>query len=152
MDIRLHKEHGINPKLIGCQRCGESTGIVLLGDNNSIHYCSSCNMNIVSTRRASKCPNCKENGFLEYKKEVDRNQLNTALCDKCIDELEKFKEEVETGGIYWKCKSCPGNGVLKASSQMAKAVREEYNITPPNPIGIEFPNCPNCNDDFYKEE
>lgn len=58
-----------------------------------------------------------------------------------------FQRIVEEGGVYWKCKKDARHmGVLKPDAVIAKVVRRQVGIEPPDPTGIEFnaKTCPLC--------
>jgi len=57
------------------------------------------------------------------------------------------KSEVEKGGVYFRCKDCGVNGVIKAGVPFAEDVRKHHNLPAPAPCGVEFTKdtgCPRC--------
>lgn len=63
-----------------------------------------------------------------------------------MSEAEDFAAAVAAGGIYWKCISCHGTGVITAEAPYAALVREYLKLPPPAPCGVEFTSidCPVC--------
>ena len=116
--MRLHKEHGVNPYLVKCVRCGADTQqIALLG---------------------SQVPKPEQI--------IDGRYIITGdICDECKEEIDKFAEMVKCGGIYWKCKDCHVSGVIKPGPD-ADNIRKEVGIEAPEACGVILSkiNCPSC--------
>ncbi len=147
MSIRLHKEKGLNPHLTVCPRCGkDSPEILLLGAVNKVYKCLSCNTDYIGRPKKGVCLKCSARVKLD--REInDGERLPGNNCDECKEELELFDKVVAEGGIFWKCEDCKQTGVIRAASEMAKAVRKKMDIAPPKPCGVNFTKeeCPACN-------
>lgn len=147
--ITLHPKLGVNPHLTYCPRCGgEANELMLIGNRTNIVECPNCDAKIIGgLKTGEKCPKCQYCAhFGDSSRSVgqigEHDKLPaTDVCDKCKEELETFKKEVEAGVIYFKCKCCPLTGVIKGHTRLAKAVREKSGIKAPNPVGIEFDDC-----------
>lgn len=63
-----------------------------------------------------------------------------------VSDIEKAKETVTKGGIFFRCKDCGAEGAIEASHSMAKVTRKNMGIRAPHPCGIEFTKetCPVC--------
>ncbi len=142
--IRLHKTKGINAHMTVCPRCGEDGDeIALLGSANKIYECPRCNIRQLGSKICSKCK-----GSMQFLRELDDCERIPASepCKKCQKELEDHKAEVEAGGVYWRCKDCGSEGVIMATSNYAKAVRDQHELHNGEPCGVKFSDkdCPVC--------
>ncbi len=148
MSIKLHKTKGLNPKLTYCPRCGEDGDeLILLGATDRIYKCTYCGMRSIG-KRLSKCPECGRNSWHKVGTVGEYDKLPSShLCAKCEKELAEHKAIVDAGGIYWKCKDCRAEGVIK-TGRYADSIREHLHISS-GPCGVEFDkdNCPSCSVD-----
>lgn len=139
-----------------CPRCGKDENeIVLVGARQNILKCRECGTTIFGHRQSDACPKCgnKRRAYgmsdeFDFVRKIEAHErLPGGICDECEKEILSHKEIVRQGGIYWKCKDCQREGVIKASAPLAGVVREKTGIAPPNPVGIEFTKeqgCPAC--------
>jgi hypothetical protein len=68
-------------------------------------------------------------------------------CETCQQQTEEHRAVVAAGGVYWKCRDCHSEGVIKAESSFAAMVRQKSGVPIPNPVGVEFDKehgCPVC--------
>ena len=140
MTLYLHKEKGVNPRMTFCPRChNEASEIILLGAREYYSYCPNCKLNTIGSKKCGKCN--KTNSA----KKIDEYERLPASepCDECKKQIK----EVKKGGIFFKCLDCNAIGAVKNNHPLAKKVREQMNIEPPEPVGIEFDKstCPGCN-------
>jgi len=146
MSLRLHKEKGVNARLTYCPRCGgEGPDLVLVGAHDKVYKCLSCGMVHFGGRpKGGRCQECAGDVKFERKLE-DHEKLPGGLCEKCEEEAAEHKKIVEEGGVYFKCRDCKIEGVMKPSD-FTKMVREQLDVQPPKPCGIEFnkSDCPKC--------
>lgn len=151
MRIYLHPKLGVNPKLTFCRRCGaEVNELVLIGSKTGKYKCGNCGLLMFGGPPgfSERCPSCKghRNNFSRVGEIGEHERLPaSSLCDACTKEVETFMQEVEAGGVYWKCRDCHANGVIKRSP-FAYKVRTATG-TPTGPCGIEFSRddgCPAC--------
>jgi len=149
----LHSKLGVNPKLTFCRRCGRETNeLLLVGAHTGKYTCDNCGLLMLGGRPniGHRCPRCGGNrtSFTKTGTIGERERLPASdLCDGCKMELESFKQIVDEGGVYWKCKDCHAEGVMK-KSPYAGMVRLKLNI-PIGPCGVEFSKdcgCPKCGD------
>jgi len=145
--LRLHPEKGLNPHLTVCSRCGgEGREIILLGNQNKVFKCTSCGQVHIGRPKKGLCRKCG-NG-VEFERDIDDyERLPGDLCDNCKEEIKTFKKIVAEGGIYWKCEECHREGVIKVDAPLAKAVRKQLNVSPPDACGVALTKkeCPACN-------
>jgi ribosomal protein L37AE/L43A len=99
--------------------------------------------------RMAACQRCGKEYGVALMGAVDFPEGKTVyqgLCEECDDEMKRFRRIVEEGGVYWKCEHCNRNGVLMPQADLAKAVRLNMKINPPEPCGVQFTrdNCPAC--------
>lgn len=142
--IPLHKEHGLNPKLTFCPRCGdEGNEIMLIGARDDKFTCRACTTVSFGAR---KCLKCADGGAGTTEKIGASERLPGSLCTACKTEVAEHKREVAAGGVYFRCADCNAQGVIKAGTQFAVRVREFHATPAPAPIGVEFSNadCPQC--------
>ena len=142
--IRLSEDHGINPALTTCPRCGgEAEELVLAGDATK-YECNDCGR--MHLGRKEPCI-CGCTGFTSMGKfDGSKDKVFAAEpCDKCKADLEKLRDIVTAGGIYWQCISCKNSGALQANEFTAH-IRDESGIATPNPCAVQFDetNCPIC--------
>ena len=145
--IRLSEKYGLNPAMVKCERCGHDTGeIALLG--RMLHYrCRSCQVLIIG-KRPKECPHCKTGRSFESLGEFDGSVgIKRGFCDDCEVEIAEHEAMVAEGGIFWKCRACRREGVIKPGNSYANAVRRQTGIEAPEPVGVEFSGdhpCPVC--------
>ncbi len=99
MSIRLHKELGVNPRLIEtqCRVCGEtsSDSLVLLGAANVVDTCPACHANVYGGVSAQgKCPRCGEQrpdgvGWNRRQLEEHEKITQAGICDTCKDYMKQ---------------------------------------------------------------
>jgi hypothetical protein len=147
-DIPIHPERGLDPHLLVCQRCGESTGVT-----------------VGELRKAQmKKPGDKKPTWLyaprsqtrkaEAEAEADGYRVGAWIavqeaervpdpfpCQSCAAELQMFEAIVAAGGVHFRCATCHFTGVLRGESPYAQAVRRSAGIEAPEPCGVEFENC-----------
>ena len=100
------------------------------------------------------CPRCgKETGIVLDQRLRDIFEVGETyaadLCAECKAELELFQSEVAKGGLYWKCKVCHREGVVrytKNSKDFCETVRRSaFGMEDPEwltkAVGVEFNNC-----------
>jgi hypothetical protein len=141
-DLSLHPKLGVNPHLCCCPRCWKDNGeLVLIGNRTSIRKCGGCGTKLVGHRYSEPCPKCRHNGPHEEVGQVgERDKIPTGLCADCKKELAEHKAIVDAGGIYFRCKQCGKNGVIRPEAELCKMVRDKMEI-PTGPCGIEFQTC-----------
>jgi Flp pilus assembly pilin Flp len=166
--IPLSEEHGLNPALSVCPRCGgEASELALLG--NSIKWrCDNCGAHHLayagqSGKMACLCGNKYRQGrrFTKLGKANGWRDkvIASEPCEKCKQELEGHKQLVAAGGVFWKCSTCHSEGVVKPEAALASAVRAQHvkegRIKEPEeggahePCGIDFEGgqlCPVCSE------
>ena len=166
--IPLHPEKGVNPRLTFCPNCGgEGREIMLIGNREKVYKCAFCHVTIFGHRQSEPCPKCKDLGPHEFVRKIeDEERLPGGLCEACEKEKNEHDAVVAAGGIHFKCASCKITGVIKASSELAKTVREHHQKQGQNlvkgwftepihtkgnslvymPCGVEMnsENCPKC--------
>ena len=146
MSIQLHPEKGLNPHLTICPQCGkDGPELLLLGAVDKVYKCTTCNMTFIGKPQGGRCPKCCVQVFFDRNIE-EGERLPGGLCDDCLELNEQVEKIVKEGGIHWKCKKCGSAGAIKAEAPLAKAVREQLNIPPPDPCGVAFTEaeCPVC--------
>ena len=145
MGITLDKEKGMNPRLGMCPQCGKDNGeILLLGNRGYKDVCPHCRMVHYGGAKNKVCQRCGTR--TERVQLTDGEKIPGALCPKCREQRDELKKIVEAGGIFWRCRDCGQNGVIR-KSDYADAVREKLKIPAPKPCGVEFSksDCPACN-------
>lgn len=144
MSITLDKDNGVNPFLVSCQICGGDTPeLALLGNKGYTCECQRCEKKLIGT---DKCP-C--GGFGGQRTKLDPHEkLPIGLCDDCKakieKEAEKAREEVERGGLYFRCTGCGARGYVAADNPLCAKIREEHGVPAPEPLGVETDACQNC--------
>lgn len=146
--IILDKERGVNPHMTVCPRCGkDGPEIMLLGNSDYLHECSSCGASIVHRKVCSRCPKCSSRDVKRIRRIGENERISGSLCDECSAKDKECEAAVKEGGVFWRCKDCGSAGALRKDSELAKKVRESAGIKPPDLVGIEFSKeegCPVC--------
>lgn len=152
--ITLHPTKGVNPRLTICPRCGkDGPELILMGTRDYYVTCPSCGMRGYGGFEDGRCPKCK--AYASERTPIgDHERIPGSLCQECKDEIKLHRELVEAGGVYWSCKDCHGEGVIKGTSDFAKHFRAHAEggkyKDPVNgkypAIGVAFDktNCPAC--------
>jgi hypothetical protein len=142
--ITLDPKLGVNPHMTFCQRCGgDAQELMLLGDRKYKLTCSSCGTVNIGARPRQRCGRCKE-PLTDAKRElIGEYERLPAMepCDACKEQIQEFAAIVKAGGIHVKCKQCSIKGVVRAEEGLAKYVREQMKIAPPDTCGMEFQTC-----------
>jgi len=153
MSLLLHKEKGVNPYMTYCPRCGgDGPELLLLGAVHEKYTCPSCGTLHIGRPDKGQCARCAnryQTGQQWKVEEIGESEkLPGSICDKCKENVKQLKEEVEAGGVYWRCIDCKAEGAIKRDHPFAKAVRDQGNIQPPDPVGVEFSkeDCPLCSE------
>ena len=125
-----------------CRNCGEDVGLALLGRDENKFTCRSCSTVSFGSKKCLKCDS--RDGSVSVI--GDQEKLPTEICDKCQAQAKAMAEVVRDGGIYFHCKDCPANGVIRAQSDLAVDVRRHMGIEAPDPCGVELDktSCPAC--------
>ena len=143
--ILLDKELGINPAMTYCPRCGGETQELALVGRARKFKCTNCGLKILG-KKPLACPKCGNSSFESLGKfDGSYEKLPASeLCDACKAELELFKEEVEKGGVLWKCCDCNCEGVVKHDAPFAIEFVEKNGKN----VGVQFSKetCPACRD------
>jgi len=141
--IQLHPTLGVNPKLTICTRCGkDGDELILIGAKEWLVQCDNCHIKIYG---GGPCPSCKSTRVSRIRKIGEHERLpSTSPCKECRKELSVHAEMVRQGGVFFKCKGCGVDGVVKPTAELAKLVRKKMAIAPPDPVGVELGTCPNC--------
>jgi len=161
MSIRLHSKLGVNPRLTFCPQCGgETNELLLLGATNKVYRCTDpkCNTPHIGSPPKGFCQRCGR--AVKFERELDDwEKLPGSICDACQAKNKAVDEEVAKGGIYWRCKDCGSAGAIRAGHPLAEQVREQMNLQPPAPCGVELTKepckglaCPVCGPEAQVEE
>lgn len=157
--ITLHPKKGVNPHLTYCPRCGgEGRELVLLGNHDCKTLCEHCGTMNFGTRKGGTCGKCGKKMYNSKTEEIgDHEKLPGSLCEKCEKEIEQHDQIVAEGGVYFRCRDCKKNGVIR-KSDFADAVRRAHGLTEPKedgafpPCGVEFSQSEGCPACGQKEE
>lgn len=150
--MRLHKEHGVNPRLTFCPQCGgEGNELVLLGAHDSLYRCirEECGAAHIGRPEGGSCAKCGATVRLE-RKIGQHERIPGGICDACQEKNRQVEEEVARGGIHWRCADCGAAGAIRAGHPLAEAVRAQMGIAAPNACGVEFTRvegCPACGEE-----
>jgi DNA-directed RNA polymerase subunit RPC12/RpoP len=144
MGLILSKKHGINPCLTICSRCGKETPEILLLGNAQEYECNGCGGKTIGKSPKGKCPHCGHQTFFKRIGAFDgsdRKLPASELCEDCKKEIEFFTQEIEKGGVPWKCTDCKSEGIIKHDAQFAIDFRKQY---PTEGFSFSKNNCPVC--------
>lgn len=147
--IMLDPERGLNPGLTCCPRCGGEGNEIALVGLAKLWKCGRCGAVHVEQgkRPPRKCQKCGH-GLFSFVEDFDgwkHKVAGSEPCGRCKKELAKFIEIVKAGGVFWRCKDCGAEGVIRAG-EFAELVRKKTEIEAPELCGVEFDknDCPSC--------
>jgi len=151
-NLRLHPEKGVNPRMTVCRQCGASVGVVLLGIHDVEYTCPDCGSVHYGRPDKGKCASCGCLLATSWKRQkiAEHASLPIEICAECEKKNKEIEDEVQAGGVYWRCADCGSAGALKADCDLSRAVREKAGIAAPDPCGVEFTSengCPVCGKD-----
>jgi hypothetical protein len=146
--IRLHPQKGLNPRMTFCPRCGkDGDELILLGLNDGVYSCEFCGQKHIGRPTGGKCQQCGRRQSWKRERTVEEHErIPGSLCGPCKNEAAEHARIVAEGGVYWACKDCHAQGVIK-SSPFAERVRKALSIQAPRPCGVTFSKdqgCPKC--------
>lgn len=113
-----------------CPRCGMDT--VPWKTRAVIHKfeCGWCQLSAVVTKAQipDNCPQCgKDTIRWRWIKQLpETEKVPGEFCGPCMGVVREYEKELKKGGVAWRCSDCKGEGVEKADSSFAKAVRTEH--------------------------
>ncbi len=145
--IRLHPKLGLNPHMTVCPRCGkDGPEIVLLGAQNYIYTCPSCEARSIGYPNFGKCPKCSS--IMTRDRQIEEwERLPGSICDECRQKQAAAEAVVKDGGVYWRCVDCKSSGALRKCDyservRLAHGKGTRYE----GPCGVELSkrDCPVC--------
>lgn len=146
--IPLHKERGLDPHLTFCPRCGGEGAAVTVGAMRKAQLETGqwAYANVGQTeemgRKLEKAGAMGSRHSLLWVELGEREKVpDSDPCPKCQEDLKQQREEVEKGGVYFRCSICGASGVIRAEVPYAEAVRIAYGKTNGEPCGVEFDEC-----------
>lgn len=138
--IPLHPTRGLDPHLTYCPRCGgEGSGLTIGRLMKGTTYDGRTVFFQAGQKRTVERDMGISIQHVEEAKEGERVPDND-ICDSCKQEIATQKEVIEAGGVYFRCKECHCEGVIKPND-FTEAVRKHSGIEAPNPVGVEFDHC-----------
>lgn len=140
--MKLHPKKGLNPHMLLCERCGEAYGIAVIGNEDKIYQCESCEVFYLAAR-SKKCPGCGKRSGRFVKELHDYEPIVNGLCKNCEEELKHLTDLVREGGLFFKCENCGSEGVIKPSDT-TKELKRNCGYSESEPLGVTIPECPNC--------
>jgi len=155
--IELHKEHGVNPRMMICKHCDADIGVILVGVRDYKDTCDKCGLVHYGGADDNTCQGCGLKQFTRDKVALNE-RIPGGVCDACeaiikarkdllMAEYEKVKH---TGAIFFHCAKCASAGLVKGETEVAKDVRARLNIPIPAPCGLTLHGCPNCSRECSK--
>ena len=146
--IPVNKEGGMEPHLLKCARCkgdnGLSVGVLMQAEHKGqMVYC-----NRGQQRRIERQLDAK---LTWSHVPEEQRYITMGVCTTCGEETKRFQEELNKGGIYFKCATCNTTGMIAGNAPLAKAVRKKMGIPAPGPCGMEFEMCSQHGDKDEKD-
>lgn len=142
-ELTLHPEHGVNPRLTHCPRCGgKSNGLVMMGIRSYVDQCVSCGTQHYGGADKGSGHSCGSRSL--NRRELDLHEtVPGPLCESCETKEQEIEKAIAEGGVFIKCKECGLQGVLlyENHKEMCDDVREKLNVVFGKPCGIELKNC-----------
>ena len=146
--IKVSKEHGVNPTMAVCARCGKDTGELLLLGRCNEYTCNDCGAQTYGLlKKGTKCKQCASMRLRKTGTDIEAPMhLKLGLCKECVDRDKEHAALVRQGGVYWRCQACGSFGVIRPGTGMAIAARHTAQIAAPKPVGVDFTpqECPVC--------
>ena len=138
MSIPISRDGGVEPHLIKCSRCKGNNGLSIGVLMQAEYQGKMIYANVGKTSRTNR--DLGENLKWTHVP-IDQKEITMGICDECETELTIFQEELQKGGVFFKCLKCNKTGMIKGGAELAAIVRQEAGIATPNPCGIEFEEC-----------
>ncbi len=140
--MRLSDKYGANPHMTFCPRCGGDTNELVLTGSAAKYECKNCHGHVVG-HRPETCPHCRiGRDFINQGEPSPWERMPSSdICDECKEDIRVLREEVEKGGVPFKCKDCKAEGVIRHDSEFAIEFRKEH---PAGWIMFDRGNCPSC--------
>lgn len=113
-----------------CPRCGRD--VVPWKTRAVIHKfnCGKCKMVAVVTKAQvpDKCPGCGvgTSAWNWVQQMPETEKVPGEFCGACAIIIKEYQAELKKGGVPWRCVDCKGEGIEKAHTNFAKAVRSEH--------------------------
>lgn len=66
------------------------------------------------------------------------------MCEKCVDHTKRIthmQQEVEAGGVAWRCEECGSADVVDRDHEMSIRIREESGIKAPDICALNYMQC-----------
>ncbi len=142
-ELTLHPEHGVNPRLTHCPRCGgKSNGLVMLGIRSYVDQCSSCGMRHYGGADKKRCQSCGSRSL--SRRELDLHEtVPGPLCAACEESDKDIEKVIAAGGILVRCKVCGMQGALLYDNhkELCDEVRQKSGVPFGKPCGLELESC-----------
>jgi hypothetical protein len=55
--------------------------------------------------------------------------------------VRQIEQDIERGGVFFACKQCGKQGIIKADTHYAKEVRKQHDLPAPAPVKVVFNTC-----------
>jgi hypothetical protein len=142
--IPISKERGLDPHMASCIRCGEENGLTVgvlvkaTDENGNTVYTQQGREKWLNMNR-SQAGLPALTGWEEVTDSKEVVPMGT--CEKCDLEISNFKQELENGGVFFRCSGCETSGMVTGDTELAKMVRIHGKTPAPDPIGVEFNEC-----------
>jgi len=147
-NIPISKERGLDPHLTICPSCGGDGDAITVG---IIRKATLPNGQTVYANQGQTTKTGRDlvnKGIinspydLAWETITDPNEriISSQPCRKCIEHINEMEQIVKEGGVYFKCKECQQDGVIK-KNKFTNRVREHTGIEAPDPCGVEFNYC-----------
>lgn len=124
------KMTGVREHPAFCPRCGVDVQPWRTRNTIFKFHCQGCDMKAVVTinQVPDKCPNCgiETRSWKSEGPVANTEKVPGEFCAGCMKVVEEYQRELARGGIAWRCVDCRGEGIEKADSAFAKAVRKEH--------------------------
>jgi len=148
-NIPLHKDRGLDPHMTYCTRCKGDAEELTIGHVKEVTFPDGKVAYYNVGNLTKLIDDIKRNGGPDYgryghqTRDVEEREKLPASqpCNKCKEEMKAHMKLVAEGGVYWKCKMCSYEGIVKPGTELAKHVRKEMKIEPPKPCGLMFQKC-----------
>ena len=156
-DIPIHPKKGLDPHMCFCPRCGGENGELAIGHMFKA-VIESTGQTVFYNRgkRKNVEKELKDKGLtLGLGKEAEEgDKIPGGLCKACKKELEEHRNIVcNEKGIYFKCRGCGTEGVLRRAAveamwDAAGVAKIDAGRDKLGRIGVEFNTCAKCSDKF----
>jgi len=144
----MHPVRGLDPHDTFCPRCGKpdghkTFGVVMktsLTDGHKVYASKGYEQQV--EENLAKQGKLALIGTLTWQEVVPGAPIPAPhMCQDCVIVVRQMEQDIENGGVFFACKQCGMQGIIKADTHYAKEVRKQHDLPAPAPVKVVFNTC-----------